>query len=285
MKKTCLLIAFLLVASVSAHEDETADSRIGPSSFLWSLDLFFEKLNVWLTFDGAEKTRLHLAHAAERVEEAEDASATAMERVIARRETDLASAKKAFESYDGDKAHVLALASDARTLLNEQREQLDALLEVDADTAQLMLDQNDAWAAVFDEFELPVLLREGRQEAPAASITGEVVAELPEKTEDIVLPSESTPSESGEQSAETDEAETNVNVEEIADDEPTIDDGISIVARTQGGEITRINVTIGDMTKGFVLSVIDQNATLHEITKRFNLTEKQVIDNMDWEEG
>ncbi len=266
MKKVCLLVmCLLLLPLVAAHEESAG---LGPGSFLWSVDLFFENLNVWLTFDAAEKVRIHLAHAAERVEEAEDASDKAMEKLIARREKDLIRAKEAFDAYEPtDKAHELALASDAQASLNAQREQLEDFLKVNPDPAQLMLDQNDEWDKLLEDYELPA---EELQDSTNL-ITGAVVAE---PTDDITLPSKVTPSESGE------ESEGQVNAAE-----PVEDDGISIVARTQGNEITRVNVTIGDVTKGFVLSVTDQNATLKEIMKRFNLSQQVVIDNMDWQEG
>jgi hypothetical protein len=256
MKWGVAFIALLLVSAVFAQEDDSASK---PSAFT-TLDLFFEKLNLWLTFDPAEKVRVGLAHAEERIAEG----------AVDQREHDLNLALETFEAYESTTERKTHLASEVRVALERQ----ETLMNEDADA---MRDQNALFLNALKEYPSPVVY------VPIeSSITGAVIVDDALSEE---LMSEVEVQDEIMADVETLESEDVGPVKANLTAESNIISDLQIVAWVQGGEITRINVTKDDFFKQIVLSITDYNATVKELSKRLNVTEYTVRKSMEWREN
>ncbi|HSU72864.1 MAG TPA: DUF5667 domain-containing protein, partial [Candidatus Binatia bacterium] len=106
-----ITLVLLLATSVAAHEN--VDPGVGPSSWFWGLDRALENIKMILTFDRAERIRIGLDIAAERIAEAQ-------------------AAQDANETEDA--ADALAAYDVAASRVKAQLEKFD-----DADTAAVVL--------------------------------------------------------------------------------------------------------------------------------------------------
>lgn len=247
-----VLMLFLLPA-VAAKES----AGIGPDSAFWSMDLFFEKLNLWLTFDPAERVRINLAHADERAHEAETAKDASLERVVAQREIDVTRAQTEFSALKRPEK----ISAEVKLLVDEQQ---DAFLENDA-VEEDFFEQDEDWNDLLKDVPEVATTIE-----PTNAITGAVVAD--EVTE-----------ESTDEPVET--IEQGVAEEEIAqEEEEIISMPLKISAFVQGGEVTRLNISINGEMKKLTLAIIDYNATIKEVMKRYNLSYADVKKAITWKE-
>ena len=239
------------------------------SSFLWKADLFFEKTNVALTFDKAEKTRLHLQHAAERLAEAQVAidskNDVAAEAALNQRETDLDAALVTFNSYQlEDKAAQLQFVTEIQA-------------SIDAQTAQTLSDdtyeetareQQIGFETALADYDLPNIVAiidedvsvQTNTNVQSSAITGNVVVDTDESVE-----------------VETAVENTVEAIEEVAEEIiPASTFKNIITVKTYGDELAKIHMVINDIEKNLSLSITDPAAIVKELSKRTFLSIDEV---------
>ncbi len=240
------------------------------SSFLWKADLFFEKTNVALTFDKAEKTRLHLQHAAERLAEAQVAidskNDIAAEAALNQRETDLDAALVTFNSYQlDDKAAQLQFVTEiqasidaqtAQTLSDDTYEETAREQQIGFETALSDYDLPDL-SAMLDE---DISVQTNTNVQSSNSITGNAVVDTDDSV-DVETAVENTAEVIEEVAEEIIPASTFKNI---------------ITVKTYGDELAKIHLVINGVEKNLSLSIVDHTAIVKEISKRTFLSIDEV---------
>ena len=260
MNKLFSLLFVLMFLIVPVALAKTSAGTLS-SSFLWKADLFFEKTNVALTFDKAEKTRLHLQHAAERLAEAQVAidskNDVAAEAALNQRETDLDAALVTFNSYQlEDKAAQLQFVTEIQA-------------SIDAQTAQTLSDdtyeetareQQIGFETALADYDLPNIVAiidedvsvQTNTNVQSSAITGNVVVDTDESVE-----------------VETAVENTVEAIEEVAEEIiPASTFKNIITVKTYGDELAKIHMVINGIEKNLSLSITDPAAIVKELSKR-----------------
>lgn len=246
MKKVMLfLILLLLVPAVVAKG--TAPGIV-PSSLFWKADLFFERVNIALTFDSAEKIRLHLLHAGERLAEAA-ADADSAELALNERANELNAAHDLFAKTDV----TAALATDVRAQLAAQTN-----VAAELDDAEEALDQQaelEIAVAAYDVEDVETVATE-----TVAPITAAVTVDTEEREDDI--------DEKTIEPEITDESEPSADV-------PLPSDNL-IRVTIEDADLAYVHVYINGIEKEFALATGHPPAIIKEISKRTFLTIEEV---------
>jgi hypothetical protein len=250
MKKVMLLFVLLLaLPAVVAHDD----AGVGPNSFLWKADLFFERLNIALTFDTSEKIRIHLLHAGERLSEAADEDAA--ERALEQRAKDIDAAYVLFT----DIAVTDALVLDVRETLTHQAEEAPVVA----------VEQQAAFEVAVASYEITEALETVAEQETATKISS------PPITAAVVVEQEDIDTENVE-TDEVEETETEDTSTEQITERKTSDSIIQVTI--EDADLAYVHIYINGIEKNFALATGYRPAIIKEISKRTFLTIEEVED-------
>ncbi|MBI4145585.1 hypothetical protein HY493_05280 [Candidatus Woesearchaeota archaeon] len=316
------VIALLILAAPALADARLPEAGIVPGSFLYSIDLSLENIKLFLTFDRAERIRVGLQFAAERISELQltliEDSPERAEAALEERKALLDKVAVQFKKHHGDDEAAF-VAEIQQTLDAHDALIKDAYDGADAgeiDFYDKATDQNKAFKAVIEERakDLDIELAEAVEEAPVVSeetvpaITGAVVSE-PELPKDIAIHAAVSDEETDivvtgdiERKFTLDVTELEDLVTEIAKLLDVSEDNVRdamivevaaakprITVMIEGDEVARITVINNGIEKKIVLAITDPQAIAVEVARRTGLDVELVRDVMtitkDYNEG